>query len=77
MCPLINDLPYLIRSTVKIFADDTKIFRAIHDPEDYSYLQDDLDRLVEWVTIMAGSFQRLQFVRYYTWETLTQVMATP
>ena len=25
----INDLPDQIRSTVKIFADDTKIFRAI------------------------------------------------
>ena len=44
----INDLPDQIRSTVKIFADGTKIFRALHDPEDYSYLQDDLDRLVEW-----------------------------
>ena len=29
-------------------ADDTKTFRALHDPEDYSYLQDDLDRFVEW-----------------------------
>ena len=39
----INDLPDQIRSTVKIFANDTKIFRALHEPEDYSYLQDDLD----------------------------------
>ena len=23
-------------------------FRALHEPEDYSYSQDDLDRLVEW-----------------------------
>ena len=43
-----NDLPDLIRSTVTIFADDTKIFIALHDPEDYSYLQDDLDPLIEW-----------------------------
>ena len=28
----INDLPDQIRSTVKIFADDTKIFRALHEP---------------------------------------------
>ena len=34
---IINDLPDLIRSTVKIFADDTKIFRALYDPEDYIY----------------------------------------
>ena len=38
----INDLPDLIRSTVNIFADDPKIFRALHDPEGYSYLQDNL-----------------------------------
>ena len=44
----INDLPDLIRSTVEIFADETKVFIALHDPEDYSYIKDDLDRLVEW-----------------------------
>ena len=33
---------------MKIFADDTKLFRALHDPEDYRHLQDYLDRLVEW-----------------------------
>ena len=47
----INDLPDLIRSTVKLFADDTKIFRALHHPENYSYLQDNLDRRVEWSQI--------------------------
>ena len=31
----INDLPDLIRSTVKIFVDDIKVFIALHDPEDY------------------------------------------
>ena len=41
-------LPDQIRSTVKTFTDDTKIFRALHEPEVYTYLQDDLDRLVEW-----------------------------
>ena len=44
----INDLPDLIRSTLKIFADDTKPFIALHDSEDYSYLPDDLDLLVDW-----------------------------
>ena len=44
----INDLTDQIRSTVKIFANDTKILRALHEQEDYSYLQDDLDRLFEW-----------------------------
>ena len=44
----INNLPDLIRSTVKLFSDDTKVLKALHDPEDYSYLQDGLDQLVKW-----------------------------
>ena len=52
----INDLPGLIRSTVKIFADDTKVIRALHNPEDYGYLQDDLDRLGEWSQICQLHF---------------------
>ena len=56
----INDLPDLIRSTVKIFADDTKVFRALHDPEDYSYIQDDLDRLVEWSQLWQLHFKEFK-----------------
>ena len=41
---------------MKIFDDDTKIFRALHEPDDYSYLQDDLDRLVEWSQIWQLHF---------------------
>ena len=35
-------------STVKIFADDTKLFHAIRTPEDREKLQQDLDHLMEW-----------------------------
>ena len=42
--------------TVKIIADDNKVFRALHDPENYSYLQDDLDRLVEWSQLWKVHF---------------------
>ena len=43
LCPIlfvifIKNLPDLIRSILKIFADDTKVFRALHNPEDNSYL---------------------------------------
>ena len=51
----INDLPDQIRITVKIFADDTKIFRVLHEPQDYSYIQD-LDRLVEWLQLWQLHF---------------------
>ena len=30
---LVNDLPYAVTSITKIFADDTKLFRAIRGPE--------------------------------------------
>ena len=44
----INDLPDVVSSTAKIFADDTKLFRAIRITEDHDVLQQDLDNLVEW-----------------------------
>jgi hypothetical protein len=44
----INDLPDVVSSTSKIFADDTKLFRAIRIIEDHDVLQQDLDNLVEW-----------------------------
>ena len=45
----INDLPECIQSTCKIFADDVKIYRPLHDPGfDISILQADLIRLSDW-----------------------------
>ena len=44
----INDLPNEISSAVKIFADDTKIFRALRAGEDHIHLQEDLVKLFEW-----------------------------
>ena len=44
----INDLPDVVRSSVKIFADDTKLFRALRSSEDKVKLQQDLDSLMEW-----------------------------
>ena len=44
----INDLPDCVSSDVLIFADDTKIFRKIHTPDDVIILQKDLDSLFEW-----------------------------
>ncbi|KAK2165457.1 hypothetical protein LSH36_50g07027 [Paralvinella palmiformis] len=44
----INDLPDVVSSTAKIFADDTKLFRAIRIIEDHDVMQQDLDNIVEW-----------------------------
>ena len=44
----INDLPDVITSTAKIFADDTKLFRPILTPEDHQHLQKDLENLIRW-----------------------------
>ena len=44
----INDLPETISSAVQIFADDTKIYRAISTSEDNSLLQKELDSVMKW-----------------------------
>ena len=44
----INDLPSYIRSKIKLFADDTKIYRIIHSLNDADILQQDLNELVNW-----------------------------
>ena len=43
----INDLPD-IEGQVKIFVDDTKLFKAIHSEEDSRQLQKDLNSLCDW-----------------------------
>ena len=44
----INDMPDVVHSLIKIFADDTKIYRPIVNNDDYVLLQKSLDNLVEW-----------------------------
>ena len=44
----INDLPDVVTSTVKIFADDTKLFRNVKSPEGTEKIQQDLDNLMKW-----------------------------
>ena len=44
----INDLPEVVQSTVKIFADDTKIYSAIETSTDCDKIQSDLDNLANW-----------------------------
>ena len=44
----INDLPDQIKSFIKIFADDTKLFNTIANLRDISAIQQDLDALYNW-----------------------------
>ena len=44
----INDLPDTIKSSCKIFADDTKLIQAIRDIKSTQQLQEDLDALQKW-----------------------------
>ena len=45
----INDLPSVVKnSTMKLFADDTKLYRVVDSQEDANLLQEDLDRMVKW-----------------------------
>ena len=44
----INDLPECVKSSVFLFADDTKLFREIASTDDINILQSDLDSLFKW-----------------------------
>ena len=46
----INDLPGVISgdSLIALYADDSKLYRAINSPEDIASLQDDLDKISDW-----------------------------
>ena len=44
----VNELPSLVSSNIKMFADDMKLFAQVKDKSDAQTLQDDLDILSEW-----------------------------
>ncbi|XP_069114292.1 uncharacterized protein [Argopecten irradians] len=44
----INDLPEMIKSTVYLFADDTKLFQIINSQESKKSIQEDLLQLTHW-----------------------------
>ena len=44
----INDISNDIESQIRLFADDTKIFRAISETADNTILQADIDKLLAW-----------------------------
>ena len=44
----INDLPDLITSKVRLFADDTAVYLMVESPSNGQVLQKDLDTLSGW-----------------------------
>ena len=52
----VNELPEWIVNSMKMFADDTKIWTAIDEVEDSNSLQADLDQLVRWSEIWLLKF---------------------
>lgn len=47
----INDMPKMVESLMKLFADDSKIFKAIESFHDISVIQDDINKLIHWSII--------------------------
>ena len=52
----INDMPEGIKSTVRLFADDTIAYLTISSDKDSNDLQNDLDKLALWETKWKMSF---------------------
>ena len=52
----INDLPKEVSSTIRIFADDSYIYRVIETSNDNTLLQNDLNKLMEWENKWSMSF---------------------
>ena len=52
----INDLPDIVLSTVKLFADVTKMYRPIWDIQDQEIIQQDLDNLYRWSQVWQLPF---------------------
>ena len=44
----INDIPDTVTSSIKIFADDTKVYRSVSNPSHIQELQLDIDSVVQW-----------------------------
>jgi hypothetical protein len=62
----INDLPDVVKSLCKLFADDTKLIATISNPNDLTILQNDVDNLVEWADnwLMSFNEEKCKFMTF-------------
>ena len=54
----INDMPEVIQSLVKLFADDSKLLSVVKSQQDKLLLQEDLDRLLNWTITWKMQFNQ-------------------
>ena len=59
----INDLPENVQSEVKMFADDTNVFRHMRNPVDQENMQADLDSLQKWSATWLLRFNASKYKR--------------
>ena len=52
----INDLPGNVKSSVRLYADDVLLYRAIHSAADHDILQQDLHSLTQWAKTWQMTF---------------------
>ena len=52
----INDISENVSSSIRLFADDTVVYREIKSHQDHIILQNDLDKLYNWSTVWQMSF---------------------
>ena len=52
----INDMPDVVRSNIRLFADDALLYRSIHSPDDVTTLQNDLVQLELWESTWQMAF---------------------
>ena len=57
-----NDIPEGLNSAVKLFADDTKVYRSIQSPADANLLQADLNTLAVWSSKWLVNFNAVKCV---------------
>ena len=55
----INDLPNVVQnSSIKIFADDTKVYNSVNNPENVNHLQNAIDNLYQWTQTWLLKFNK-------------------
>lgn len=52
----VNDMPNCVKSLIRLFADDAKLYRTIKDRQDCETLQEDLNSLLSWATTWQLNF---------------------
>ena len=58
----VNGIPNVVTCTIKLFADDTKIYRELSNVDDTFALQSDLDSLENWTKSWQVKFRDRSFI---------------